>query len=373
LVHDLLNYFTGFGYWGVMFALMIVIVPSEIVLAYAGFLVAEGDITFTEAFVFGMIGGTIAQVFVYWVGRYGGRPFLEKYGKYLLIQKSHIELSEAWFNRYGRGVVFTARFVPVVHHAISIPAGMARMRLSTFTVYTALGLAPWTALFIYLGESLGAQWRNISGKEAHYIWPLIGTAIVLMALYLVYKRWQRKKRLAGKHSGLQGGQPGKLPGHIGEKNTADRLRSLDSNYIVRHSQFVSSRGGAAQEIDHIVIGPNGLFHIETKNWPGRIRFNAQGVERIEQDRLHHEDPTAPLYRHEFILKELLRTHKIEADVVGLLNFSNPDCNIEGKSPAFITVRLDQLLPAILNHQTLKPLSDRQVQAIADILEEHSMA
>ena len=316
MVHQILLFFTGLGYWGVMFGLMIIIIPSEIVLAYAGYLVYNGNISFVEAFIFGLVGGTIAQIFVYWVGRYGGRPFLDKFGKYLLIKQSHVELSEAWFIRYGRGVVFTARFVPVVHHAISIPAGMARMRLGTFTLYTMLGLAPWTALFIYLGRSLGENYENISAKAAPYVWPLIWIAVGITALYFIYMLLFRK--ISSRQLG----------GHYGEKHTADVLNSISGDYSVLHSKFISSRG-AAQEIDHLVVGPNGLFHIETKNWPGLIRFTEKGMEQTQPDH-HHEEPTAALYRHEFILKELLRAHKIEADVVGLLNFSTRIVRSKGK-------------------------------------------
>lgn len=105
-----------------MLGLMLEVIPSEIVLSYAGYLVSTGSITFWGAVAFGTIGGVIAQLFIYWIGRYGGRPVLERYGKYILIQKKHIDYAEDWFNRYGTGVIFTARFIPVVRHAISIPA-----------------------------------------------------------------------------------------------------------------------------------------------------------------------------------------------------------------------------------------------------------
>src|SRR5690606_3192473 len=122
-----------------------------VVLAFGGFLVAIGEFSFVLAVIIDVIGGTIAQIFDYWIGRYGGRPFLERYGKYLLIQKKHIDLSEQWFNKYGTGVIFTARFIPVVRHAISIPAGIAKMSLTRFTIYTTLAVIPWSIFFVYLG------------------------------------------------------------------------------------------------------------------------------------------------------------------------------------------------------------------------------
>jgi membrane protein DedA with SNARE-associated domain len=194
LVDNILTFITELGAWGIMLGLMIEVIPSEIVLAYAGYLVQKGDINFVEAVIFGTIGGLIAQIFVYWVGRYGGRPFLRKYGKYLLIKEKQIDLSEAWFNRYGTGVIFTARFIPVVRHAISIPAGMARMPLGKFTLYTTLAIIPWSILFISLGRSLGANWQDINTKAAPYYGPFIVATVVMTALYFMYVLLIRKKK-----------------------------------------------------------------------------------------------------------------------------------------------------------------------------------
>ncbi len=91
------------------------------------------------------------------VGAYGGRPFLQKYGKYLFIHDKHTDLAENWFNKYGAGVVFSARFVPVVRHAISIPAGIAKMPFWKFTSLTVLAMIPWSIFFIYLGGKLGEK------------------------------------------------------------------------------------------------------------------------------------------------------------------------------------------------------------------------
>ncbi|WJH37380.1 DedA family protein [Paenibacillus aurantius] len=197
-IHNILEFLTGLGYWGIMLGLMIEVIPSEIVLAYAGYLVSEGRINFVEAVIFGTIGGVIAQIFVYWIGRYGGRPFVEKFGKYLLIHKKHIDAAENWFTKYGTGVIFTARFIPVVRHAISIPAGMARMPLSKFTLYTTLAIIPWSILFIWLGEklsSLGKNYEQIDEIAGPYTKPILAAAIGLTALYFIIKiLLNRRKR-----------------------------------------------------------------------------------------------------------------------------------------------------------------------------------
>ncbi|WP_047153452.1 DedA family protein [Aneurinibacillus tyrosinisolvens] len=191
-IHTILLSLASLGYIGVALGLMIEVIPSEIVLAYAGFLVAQGEISLLGAVIAGTIGGTIAQLFIYWIGYYGGRPFLEKYGKYILIHKRHIDIAEHWFNRYGSGVIFTARFIPVVRHAISIPAGIARMPIAKFTIYTVCAVIPWSILFIYLGIQLGGNWNQINQMARPYVQPIMIAAVIVTLLYLMYSVWKKR-------------------------------------------------------------------------------------------------------------------------------------------------------------------------------------
>ena len=188
LISEILTWLTNMGYAGIAIGLMIEIIPSEIVLAYGGYMVSEGTIGFIGAIIAGVIGGTIAQIFIYWIGRYGGRPFLDKYGKYLLIKKHHIDMSENWFQKYGAGVVFSARFIPIVRHAISIPAGIARMPFLKFVVLTVLAIIPWSILFVYLGIQLGSQWDDVENIAGTYTTPIMILAVVVIALYFVIKK-----------------------------------------------------------------------------------------------------------------------------------------------------------------------------------------
>lgn len=197
IVTTLLHWVQQLGEWGIMLGLMIEVIPSEIVLAYGGFLVSIQEITFVEAVIFGVIGGVIAQLFVYWIGRYGGRPVLERYGKYILIQPHHIAKSEEWFQKYGTGVIFTARFVPVVRHAISIPAGISKMNVWRFTLLTTLAVIPWTILFVYLGFMLGDKWEQIDDVAGKWVKPFILVALALLIVYVVIKYTYSKKK-AGK-------------------------------------------------------------------------------------------------------------------------------------------------------------------------------
>ncbi|CAH8707501.1 DedA family protein [Paenibacillus thiaminolyticus] len=197
IVTTLLHWVQQLGEWGIMLGLMIEVIPSEIVLAYGGYLVSIQQITFVEAVIFGVIGGVIAQLFVYWIGRYGGRPVLERYGKYILIQPHHIAKSEEWFQKYGTGVIFTARFVPVVRHAISIPAGISKMNVWRFTILTTLAVIPWTILFVYLGFVLGDKWEQINDVAGQWVKPFILVALALFIVYVVIKYTYAKKK-AGK-------------------------------------------------------------------------------------------------------------------------------------------------------------------------------
>ncbi|WP_223879893.1 DedA family protein [Paenibacillus spiritus] len=194
IVEQLLSWIQSLGYFGIMIGLMIEIIPSEIVLAYGGYLVSEHQINFFGAVLFGTIGGVLAQIFIYWIGRYGGRPFLEKYGKYIFIQKKHIDHSEVWFNKYGTGVIFTARFIPVVRHAISVPAGISRMPLSKFALLTTLAVIPWSALFVYLGMTLKDKWKDIDDVASKYTHEILLGALALFIVYFLFKWVQSKKR-----------------------------------------------------------------------------------------------------------------------------------------------------------------------------------
>lgn len=187
-IYSILTALSSLGYLGIALGLMIEIIPSEIVLGYAGYMISQGFINYPLAIASGIIGGTIAQLFLYWAGYYGGRPFLEKYGKYVLIRKKQIDLSEQWFQKYGAGVIFSARFIPVVRHAISIPAGIAKMPVNRFILYTVAAMLPWTILFLYLGEILGKNWANIKTFAEPYVMPVIVIAVILMIIYFWVKR-----------------------------------------------------------------------------------------------------------------------------------------------------------------------------------------
>lgn len=188
------DYLSQFGYLGILFGLMIEVIPSELVLSYGGFLIEQGHIHFVGALIAGIAGGTLAQLFLYWIGLYGGRPFLNRYGKFLLIHPSHLDASEKWFHQYGTGVIFSARFIPVVRHAISIPAGISKMPLSTFIIYTVAAMVPWTVLFLLLGMELGQHWDKIQEYAKPIIFPIVLIAFLSGIIYLVIMKRSNLKK-----------------------------------------------------------------------------------------------------------------------------------------------------------------------------------
>lgn len=188
LIMTILNWFAEMGYMGILLGLMVEIIPSELVLGYGGYVVGLGKMNFWGAVLAGVAGGTMAQLFLYWAGYYGGRPFLLKYGKYILIKETHIVNAEEWFQRYGVGVIFTARFIPVVRHAISIPAGIARMSVWKFIFYTVGAVIPWTILFLTLGRVLGENWQQIREITEPYLIPATGFSFIFIMLYIFWKK-----------------------------------------------------------------------------------------------------------------------------------------------------------------------------------------
>jgi len=181
------------GYLGVMAAMAIesamVPLPSELILPYAGFLVSDpaalepltgSGWNFWIVVAVATIGNTIGSCVGYAIGAWGGRPFLERWGRFLLIRPHEIELADRFFSKYGPATAFFSRVLPVIRTFISFPAGVARMPLGKFILYSTLGAIPWSILLVFAGQRLGANWVDIR----HALQPF-DTAIALGVLALV--------------------------------------------------------------------------------------------------------------------------------------------------------------------------------------------
>jgi len=163
-------------------------VPSELILGFAGYLVSAERMTFTGAMIAGMIGGMAGSIFAYVVGATGGRKFVDKYGKYFLIKKSHVDLAQNWFDKYGIRAVFFSRMLPVIRTFISLPAGFAKVKFPPFLFYTFAGSLPWTALILYAGVLLGDNWEYLLELGHKFSAAFIIVSILIIAWLYFRKR-----------------------------------------------------------------------------------------------------------------------------------------------------------------------------------------
>jgi membrane protein DedA with SNARE-associated domain len=182
------------GYLGICFFMilesMVFPIPSEAVMPFAGFLVGQGRFNFFGVALASSLGSLIGSWLSYAIGFYGGRPFLEKFGKLFLLDHHHLELTEKFFEKYGQQAVLISRFVPVVRHLISVPAGMARMNLAKFSLDTFLGATTWNMFLAYLGFVLQDRWDTIK-KYTHYLDYLIVVGIIGVVIYWYSKRLKK--------------------------------------------------------------------------------------------------------------------------------------------------------------------------------------
>ncbi|MBN1505054.1 MAG: DedA family protein [Candidatus Eisenbacteria bacterium] len=140
---------------------MVAPVPSEGVMPFAGCLVASGRFTFFWVGVWSTLGSLVGSWLSYAMGYYGGRPFVTRFGRYLLLNLHDLEVTERFFQRRGPMTIFIARFIPVVRHLISIPAGVGKMNLLRFSIYTAVGACIWNMFLTWLGFHMGTHWELI--------------------------------------------------------------------------------------------------------------------------------------------------------------------------------------------------------------------
>jgi membrane protein DedA with SNARE-associated domain len=191
------------GYPGLFLLVMVestvVPVPSEIVLPFAGWLANEGKMSLTLVLAINSAAALTGSALSYWFGAAGGKKLLLRYGRYIFITPSDIEKTEAFFARRGRVTVLVARFVPVVRHIISIPAGVARMPLGSFLLQTFLGATIWGSFLIMLGYELGERWESVA-KQLKQVDLVIGLVIVVAFIALVARFVVRRRRaqLAGR-------------------------------------------------------------------------------------------------------------------------------------------------------------------------------
>ncbi|CEG12368.1 Uncharacterized membrane protein YngC [groundwater metagenome] len=163
-------------------------IPSEAVMPFAGFLVYDGKLNMLAAILAGAIGSVIGAVFSYYVGKFFGRIFILKYGRYVFISEKHLNVTENFFQKHGEKTVFIARFIPVVRHLISFPAGIARMDIKKFSLYTFVGSFIWCGILVYLGYILNQNWSMIEQYTSilDYVF-ILGVIILVIWFYRKFK------------------------------------------------------------------------------------------------------------------------------------------------------------------------------------------
>ena len=179
------------GYGGVVLMMAIesacIPLPSEVIMPFSGFLVASGRFDLQMVALMGALGCLLGSYLAYYVGANGGRRFIERYGRYILIAPHELEAADRFFERWGSLAVFFARLMPVVRTFIAFPAGVSRMKILPFTIYTLLGSYIWCLVLAYAGMKLGQHWKDLA-PYFHRFDALIAILLVASAAALLYNR-----------------------------------------------------------------------------------------------------------------------------------------------------------------------------------------
>lgn len=185
------------GYPGIVLLMAIesacIPLPSEVIMPFSGYLVFTGRFSLIWVATFGAIGCNLGSVLAYEVGAYGGRPLIERYGKYILLNQHDLELADKFFHRWGAATVFIGRLLPVIRTFIALPAGIAKMPRVRFHVYTFLGSWPWCFVLAYIGMKLGQNWNTL-GKYFHRFDAVIGAFLVLGIAFFLWSHWKYRVR-----------------------------------------------------------------------------------------------------------------------------------------------------------------------------------
>ncbi len=191
---------SSLGYAGI-FALMAIEsacipLPSEIIMPFAGYLVYTGRFSLPGAALAGAIGCIVGSVPAYYLGQYGGRPLIERWGRYVLLSRHELDLADRLFARWGQWVVLAGRLLPVIRTFIAFPAGVARMNKTKFVVYTFLGSYPWCYGLAWVGMKLGERWNQDPRLKAafHRFDAAIGVLAVAFVAWFVWHKLRAGRR-----------------------------------------------------------------------------------------------------------------------------------------------------------------------------------
>ncbi|HET6936243.1 MAG TPA: DedA family protein [Candidatus Angelobacter sp.] len=186
------------GYFGVILLMAIesacIPLPSEIIMPFAGYLAYLGRFSLVWAATAGAIGCNVGSVIAYEIGCYGGRPLVERYGRYIWINRHDLDLADRFFQKFGAAAVFIGRLLPVVRTFIALPAGIARMPRVRFHIYTFVGSWPWCFVLAWFGMKLGERW-NTDPRLRQWLHRLDALIIVLLLAaitWFLYSHWKNR-------------------------------------------------------------------------------------------------------------------------------------------------------------------------------------
>jgi membrane protein DedA with SNARE-associated domain len=164
LAHFIIAVISASGYWGVLLLMaiesMCIPLPSEIIMPFAGYLVHIGQLQLIWVATAGALGCNLGSLVAYWIGAHGGRPLVERFGRYVLLNRHDLDRVTHYFEKYGGITVFVGRLLPVVRTFIALPAGIAKMPQRRFHIYTFLGSWPWCYALAFVGMRLGRKWDS---------------------------------------------------------------------------------------------------------------------------------------------------------------------------------------------------------------------
>lgn len=184
---------SSMGYGGIVLLMAIesacIPLPSEIIMPFAGFLVSKGEMTLWGIAFAGAIGCVVGSIPAYYIGMLGGRPLAEKFGKYVLISNKDLDMADRWFAQHGDIIIFIGRLLPAVRSFIAFPAGVARMAMTKFVVYTFLGSFIWCWALGYVGMKAGEHWEDLKVyfHHSHYVIAALGLAFVAWYVHRHFK------------------------------------------------------------------------------------------------------------------------------------------------------------------------------------------
>lgn len=194
IIMDIVRHLGYFGIGGGMILESACIpIPSEAILPIGGVLVQEGTITLIGANIAAAIGSLIGSLTAYAVGYYGGRPFILNYGKYFFVSEKHFYTAENTFNKYGKAAVFFGRLLPIIRTFISLPAGIAKLNLKQFILFSLIGMLPWNFVLIFLGYEFGDKYSTIISPIFHKFEYVVLGLLVFIVLVLILKQLFWKK------------------------------------------------------------------------------------------------------------------------------------------------------------------------------------